>query len=326
MHYSPLSIPLKKPSHSPARALFSAALCAVLLASPLAQATAPSNVKAPGAEKTTKDSLLETGASALQDRAPIDAISAYLDGFHFYNGDKNGQMEAHHYVTILNDDVMQAVIYDGNGKDAKLMGVEYIISERLYKTLPPEEKVLWHSHHYEVKSGSLLAPGLPEAAEKVLMGKIVNTYGKTWHTWHTDRDKDLPYGIPALMMGFTGEGQLDQKLLKDRDERVGIDSKERQQNRADLPTNPPDPLSNAWEKGKVIQLQRVEGGGEHQHGDTGFTGHAEQEVRKQAEGTKPVEGTKPAENTIPAGNTKPAEGTKPADSARPAEGTPSSGN
>lgn len=49
-------------------------------------------------------------------------------------------MEAHHYVTVLNEDVMQAVIYDGNTKNARLMGVEYIISERLFKTLPPEEK------------------------------------------------------------------------------------------------------------------------------------------------------------------------------------------
>lgn len=66
-------------------------------------------------------------------------------------------MEAHHYVTVLNEDVMQAVIYDGNTKNARLMGVEYIISERLFKTLPPEEK----SHQYEVKSGSLVAPGTP---------------------------------------------------------------------------------------------------------------------------------------------------------------------
>ncbi|QCR38482.1 OBAP family protein [Nissabacter sp. SGAir0207] len=270
------------PRFSPLRCL--ALLCAVLAGSAPAYAeeSGPTQIQAPGAEKTTKDKVLETGANVLQDRAPIDAISAYLDGFHFYNGDKNGQMEAHHYVTILNDDVMQAVIYDGNGKDAKLMGVEYIISARLYEKLPPEEKVLWHSHRYEVKSGSLIAPGLPEVAEKALMSKIVTTYGKTWHTWHTDRDKELPYGIPALMMGFTGEGQLDQKLLKDRDQRFGIDSKERQQDRASLEAPEPDKLADAWQHGKVIQLQRVEGGGEHQHGATGFTGHAETQVPPQA--------------------------------------------
>ena len=53
---------------------------------------------------------------------------------------------------------MQAVIYDGNTRDARLMGVEYIISERLFNTLPPEEKKLWHSHQYEVAS-SLRAAG-----------------------------------------------------------------------------------------------------------------------------------------------------------------------
>ncbi len=55
------------------------------------------------------------------------------------------------------------------------------------------------------------------------MSKIVNTYGKTAH-WHTDRDKTLPMGIPALMMGFTGDGQLDPALLADRDRRLGIDT------------------------------------------------------------------------------------------------------
>lgn len=103
-------------------------------------------------------------------------MSAYLDGFHFYNGDKNGQREAHHYVTVLHEEVMQAVIYDGNTRDARLMGVEYLISERLFQQLPLEEKKLWHSHHqYEVKSGTLIAPGLPAPAEKGLMTKIVNT-------------------------------------------------------------------------------------------------------------------------------------------------------
>ncbi len=102
--------------------------------------TSPTNVKSPGLPTSSSLQLLESGAEVMQSRPPIEAISAYLDGFHFYNGDQNGQMEAHHYVTVLNEDVMQAVIYDGNTRDAKLMGVEYIISERLYKRLPPEEK------------------------------------------------------------------------------------------------------------------------------------------------------------------------------------------
>ncbi|QXY85534.1 DUF1264 domain-containing protein [Salmonella bongori] len=236
----------------------------------------PPQTPIPGEKTSAKLRTLETGATVIQSRPPVDAISTYLDGFHFYNGDKNGQMEAHHYVTVLNEDVMQAVIYDGNTKDARLMGVEYIISERLFKTLPAEEKKLWHSHQYEVKSGSLVAPGLPQVADKALMSKIVNTYGKTWHTWHTDRDKTLPMGIPALMMGFTGEGQLDPVLLADRDRRLGIDSKAIKRERQDLPAHPVITGANAWEEGEIIQLQRVRGSGEHGRGDTTHFGASEQ--------------------------------------------------
>lgn len=231
----------------------------------------PSKVTAPGAPASTEKKVLDAGAAALQSRPPIDAINAYLDGFHFYNGDRNGQMEAHHYVTILNDDVMQAVIYDGNTKDAKLMGVEYIISERLFKTLPPEEKKYWHSHQYEVKSGTLIAPGLPPLAEKALMSRIVNTYGKTWHTWHTDRDKTLPLGIPALMMGFTADGQMDPRLLIDRDKRFDVDTKKIRESRKDIVAHPAAAGANAWEKGNTVQLKSVKGGGDIAHGDTHFT-------------------------------------------------------
>ncbi|HHN5635237.1 OBAP family protein [Enterobacter hormaechei] len=228
----------------------------------------PSNTSVPGVKTSVGTSTLEAGAQLIQSRPPIDAMSAYLDGFHFYSGDKNGQMEAHHYVTVLNEDVMQAVIYDGNTKDARLMGVEYIISERLFNTLPPEEKKLWHSHQYEVKSGSLIAPGLPAVADKALMSKIVNTYGKTWHTWHTDRDKKLPLGIPALMMGFTGEGQLDPKLLADRDRRFDVSTQAIKEERKDIVAHPVAKGADAWQRGEEIQLKRVRGSGEHGQGDT----------------------------------------------------------
>jgi hypothetical protein len=81
-----------------------------------------SPVKAPGAKESAKTSILEAGAAVLQTQPPVGSINAYLDGFHFYNGHMKGQMEAHHYCAILNDEMIQCVIYDGNVKDAKMMG------------------------------------------------------------------------------------------------------------------------------------------------------------------------------------------------------------
>lgn len=233
--------------------LSSVCLCLLLLGS-CGGSNTSSNVQAPGDKKTTKDELLNAGAKLMQDKSPLRKFSTYLDGFHFYDGNMHAQMEAHHYVSQLNDDVYQAIIFDGNGDDAKIMGIEYIISAKLFKTLPKKEKMLWHSHRYEVKSGELIAPGLPEKAEHELMEKIVSTYGKTIHTWHTDQDKTLPIGIPMLMMGFTKDGQMDARLLADRDKRFHVSTAEKKRERADIPLPKPDPDANSWEKGIVRQF------------------------------------------------------------------------
>ena len=221
-----------------------------------------SNVNAPGSEKSGKTKVLEAGAAAIQDKTPVSKLNIYLNGFHFYNGELSGQMEAHHYCARLNEDLTQCVIYDGNGDSAKIMGIEYIISEKLFKTLPADEKKLWHSHRYEVKSGELIAPGLPNVAEHELMEQVVSTYGKTWHTWHTDQDINLPFGNPALMMGFTKDGQLNPNMLRDRDKRFGVLTADKRKNRADIPTPAHQPGADAWETGDVVQLPALTG---HKH-------------------------------------------------------------
>ncbi len=215
----------------------------------------PSNVSSPGSEKTGKTKVLETGAAVLQDKTPVNQLEIYLDGFHFANGNMNMQTEAHHYCTKLNEDLTQCVMYDGNTKDAKIMGIEYIISERLFKKLPEDEKKLWHSHVYEVKSGTLIAPGLPDAAEKELMEEIVSTYGKTIHTWHTNMNHELPLGIPVLMMGFTKDGQLADSILKRRDSIFEMSTAEKREQRKNIPEPKIQPGADAWEKNEVFQLE-----------------------------------------------------------------------
>ena len=214
----------------------------------------PSNVQAPGADKRAGTAVLETGAALLQDKPPIEALNAYLDGFHFYSGRMDAQMEAHHYCAVLNDEVIQCVIFDSNQKSAKLMGVEYIVSERLFNTLPDAEKALWHSHVHEVKSGQLIAPGIPQAAEHALMKKLVGTYGKTFHTWHTDQQKELPLGAPQLMMGFTADGQANAAMVEERDRRFGVQSADKRKNREDIAAPFIAPGADAWQKGQAVQL------------------------------------------------------------------------
>ncbi|HAA27679.1 MAG TPA: DUF1264 domain-containing protein [Cyanobacteria bacterium UBA8553] len=214
------------------------------------------NITPPGVEKSIKTQVLETGAAVLQTQAPIDAINVYVDGLHFHNGDMNRQVEAHHYCSVINEEFIQCTIYDSNGKNARLMGIEYIISEKSFQTLPQEEKKLWHSHVHEVKSGQLIAPGIPEVAEHELMKKLISTYGKTWHTWNVEQpNMSLPLGSPALMMGFTADGQANPTLVKDRDKRFNISVETKKNNRTDIPTPSIQPGADAWQTGQIVQLQ-----------------------------------------------------------------------
>ncbi|MCJ1284054.1 hypothetical protein MMC26_003385 [Xylographa opegraphella] len=126
----------------------------------------------------------------------------------------------------------QCLIYDAPDKGARLIGVEYMVSPRLFATLPPAERRLWHSHVYEVKSGMLIMPQpalVPRAgwerAETLEMEQVVGLYGKTYHFWQVDRGDVVPMGAPELMMSFTAEEQLADKahLVKERDKRFATD-------------------------------------------------------------------------------------------------------
>lgn len=194
-----------------------------------------------GDPKTLWRATLETGAELLQTRAPLKGFDIYVAGLHCARHHPEMQMEAHHFCKQVNSDFIQCVLFDGNTGNANLIGIEYIVSETLFDSLPEEEKRYWHPHNYEVLSGQLVAPGLPRAAEHALMNLLVNSYGKTWHTWHTGRHdgrgmpgSTLPLGEPQLMWSFNRDGEADPELKRDFTEALGIDEQANRERRADL--------------------------------------------------------------------------------------------
>lgn len=210
---------------------------------------------APQQPRSAETKLLGMGSHLLQGKHPIDRIDAYVCGLHFYNGDMGRQVIAHHFCSHRSEELLQCVIYDSNRPDARLIGIEYIISARLFGSLPEEEKRCWHSHQYEVKSGELSAPGIPEPVEHELMKKLVNTYGKTWHTWQYDRYGDLPVGVPQLMMGFVQDGQTRESLISELENEAGYSVEQRRNARQDIVADPVLPGANAWQQGNVYQIK-----------------------------------------------------------------------
>ena len=118
------------------------ALCAAIVTAACGGGNTPpqGGETAPGTDRTAKTAALETGANVMQAKAPVEKIAMYLNGFHVSKDDPKMQMEAHHYCNQANEDLAQCALFDGNTAEARLMGVEYIISEKLYNTLPADEK------------------------------------------------------------------------------------------------------------------------------------------------------------------------------------------
>jgi hypothetical protein len=200
--------------------------------------TAPAGEQtAPGTGRTPKTAALESGANVMQAKAPVEQIAMYLVGFHPAKADPQMQMESHHYCDQVNEDFAQCVLYDGNTEDARLHGVEYIISEKLYATLPSEEKPYWHPHNYEILSGTLRMPGLPDAAEEEALKGKINSYGKTWHFWKAGvfgQDADaVPLGPAHLAWSFNRDGEAKPGMVEARDSRMDLNTGEARRDRAD---------------------------------------------------------------------------------------------
>ncbi|KAH7384109.1 hypothetical protein DE146DRAFT_622267 [Phaeosphaeria sp. MPI-PUGE-AT-0046c] len=213
-----------------------------------------------GDPESVTNKALETGASAVQNFAPVQRICAHLNAFHAYAHDpKRDAVETNHYCAHLNDDVRQCILYDSPNQPARIIGIEYMITPKLYNTLDEDEQKLWHSHVFEVKSGMLIMPkptAIPEAAWEVAenkeMEEVVYLYGKIYHLWQTDRGDKLPLGPPQLMTSYTAADQMPdfEKRLKERDERFGTDSQRKKQVREYI--KEPEIHANAdatWAKG-----------------------------------------------------------------------------
>jgi hypothetical protein len=180
----------------------------------------------------------QTGADVLQSKEPVDQITMHLVGLHPIKDDPTHAMVVHHFCSKLNDEVTQCVLFDGDGKHAKMNGIEYIISEELFDWLPKQERELWHPHNFELMSGMLVLPGVPSAVEHELLKPYLNSYGKTWHVWDTGAvgkvADSLPLAQPRLAWSFNAEGEAPPALVKGLEQKLDIRLEEKKRDRADL--------------------------------------------------------------------------------------------
>ncbi|KXN84567.1 hypothetical protein AN958_12313 [Leucoagaricus sp. SymC.cos] len=205
----------------------------------------------------------DAAGSAMMSFDPVKRIHQHLCTFHTYSHDRGRHVETHHYCTHLSKDFHQCVIYESDSPNAKLIGIEYIVSQKVFETLPKVEKKYWHSHQYEVESGLLqlqvknFVPGtVVDVAEQPAMLELQQSYGKTVHTWAIDVSPDLPLGPPNLMAAYTSDDQVPTETVKARDTRLGVSTEaQKEYRRSYLPKYEKNEEADEWEKsGKGLQF------------------------------------------------------------------------
>ena len=152
--------------------------------------------------------------------APISGVHAHFCGIHVAKNNPKFQLMAQHYCAPLNDEMFQCLLYESVEKNARLLGVEYIVSDRIYRQLSDEEKQYWHPHTYEVLAGGLIAPSMTPEDELKFMKTILTTWGKTWHTW-PDPKQPIPLGAPLLMWSLGADEHVDATVVAERDKMFG---------------------------------------------------------------------------------------------------------
>ncbi|XP_066314922.1 oil body-associated protein 2B-like [Miscanthus floridulus] len=187
----------------------------------------PAEPAPPGRPTTVSSQVLDVGAQLGRVLKPVRQMKQHACSFALYAYDLHRQMVVHHFVSRLNQDVLQCAVYDSDKPSARLIGVEYIVSDTIFEGLPPDEQRLWHSHAYEVKAGLWTDVGVPESLQSSEMASLAKTYGKFGGcTWQVDRGDVLPLGASALMVSphAVEPGRARGELVRGRDERYRINS------------------------------------------------------------------------------------------------------
>lgn len=124
-------------------------------------------------------------------------------GVHLQQDRPANAQVAYHFCKPLNDDVNQCVLYDGTGPNARLIGIEYLVSDAVYRAMPAEERAYWHDHKHEVDARLIRSLTQSGEDEAKTLAQVRPLWGKVYHTWASG--KRYPEGPAKLFWSVTGK-------------------------------------------------------------------------------------------------------------------------
>jgi mannose-6-phosphate isomerase-like protein (cupin superfamily) len=127
--------------------------------------------------------------------APTQGFALHIDAKKHINDMPD--FVVHHYCKALDKNYIQCLLLDSDRPNARVIGVETIISPEVYAQLPEEERASWHYHKDEIPLVDAQLPGLSEAEAQKVVAAVENTYGRVVIFWVPG--SVAPMGTPSVV-------------------------------------------------------------------------------------------------------------------------------
>ena len=131
-----------------------------------------------------------------------------VDGYNLPQGHLNAvrhnfddpSLRVEHFCKPHDSIMMVCQLYDSNSANATLIGIEYMITQEQYDSLPNREKPYWHAHREELRPerADPMMPELSPEQAQAEMEKMFPTWGKVIMTWIPS--DDLPSFPPQVQL------------------------------------------------------------------------------------------------------------------------------
>lgn len=129
---------------------------------------------------------------------PTEGFDLHIDAKRHVESDRN--LVVHHYCKMYPSGFAECQLYDNDGPDAKIIGIEAVIGKDLFDQLSPAEQKKWHHHEKEIarKEVDIQLPGLTSEQATEVAKTLGPTYGKIYLIW--EPNEKVPLSQPKVVI------------------------------------------------------------------------------------------------------------------------------
>ena len=129
--------------------------------------------------------------------SPVSGYTLHIDASQHYAGHPDEII--HHWCKTFSPSFIECQLYDSDGPNGHMVGVETIVPTSVWKTYSADERAKWHYHRVEIpKLKVAMMPGLTKEQSQKVIASLLETYGKVWILWDPQSTGGKPTGDPTI--------------------------------------------------------------------------------------------------------------------------------